>query len=58
MNNKELDILAKQTAKNWSGNCFDEDFIDCCADDLCGQGLDGNTINTILDIIENKYLNL
>lgn len=58
MNNKELDTIAKQTAENWSGNCFDEDFMDCCADDLCGQGLDNNTINQILDIIENKYLDL
>lgn len=58
MKMKEIDLLARQTAEYWADNCPDEDFMDYCADDLCGQGLDNNIINEVLSIIEEKYLDL
>ena len=58
MKMKEIDLLARQTAEYWADNCPDEDFMDCCANDLCGQELDSDIINKVLNIIEEKYLDL
>lgn len=58
MNNKELDLIARETAEYWSDNCIDDDFMDYCSDSLCSQEYDDETIDKILKIIEEKYLNL
>lgn len=58
MNAKELDKIAKETARYWSNNCIDELFMDYCADSLCSQDFNDDDINKILDIIEEKYLDI
>lgn len=52
------DEIAYDTASNWVDNCFDDDFYDCCVQDLINNGYSDEEVNIIWNIIEEKYLDL
>lgn len=56
--NMDYDTIAYDTASNWANNCFDDDFYDCCVQDLIDNGYSDEEVDTIWNIIEEKYLDL